>query len=175
MKTKAALACAAWLCLVQGAAFAGWLQEIEVEADPVRNGRQDYTVRIRPARTHTCSRIRFECVYHQSFPWVNVYGEAYTKVHEPVSHVHEVKDVRLVNDLDSYHSFRIPVALDQLQAIYGTKVFNSAFPVSVSRLRVAGYQGDTKIWSREIPAGGKPAVPNGNPAEGAGVLPSAGE
>lgn len=129
----------------------GWFREIEVTAETEVEGKQDITVRLRPETTHHCDVIEFECVYHQEFPWEDARGKKYTKVHEPVSFLYRRTDVKLVNDLDLYISFRVPVDRKDLEARYGSTTFNKNAPITISRVRITGKVGRQALWSYVVP------------------------
>ncbi|MFN2164666.1 MAG: hypothetical protein ACK2U9_00210, partial [Anaerolineae bacterium] len=97
MKTAAPLAAAALLLAGLAPAHGdAWLREIEVTAHPKRDdGQEDYSVRLLPARNHHVDSLHFECVYHQEFPWENLRGKRYTKIHEPVAFPYDRYDVKL--------------------------------------------------------------------------------
>jgi len=127
-----------------------WVRELEIRCEPEQDGQSDYTVRIRPGASRRYDRVLFECVYHQEFPWEDLRGRSYTKIHEPVRFTYRRADVKLVNDLDAYISFRVPVGHEQLRRMYGPKVFNDAFPVSVPRMRITAVSDGAPAWSYEV-------------------------
>ena len=131
-----------------------WLQEVEVKSDPDREGLRDYTFRFRPDKTHAVEAITFECVYHQEFPWENVWGKKYTKVIEPVSFTYRQPGVRLTADLDKYISFRMPVSRARLEQKYGPKTFNKDAPIVVDRIIVKAVRGEETVWSFTVPPKG---------------------
>jgi hypothetical protein len=129
---------------------AQWFREVQVSSEPELNGKKDYTVKFAPQKTHDCERIVFECVYHQEFPWEDVRGKKYTKVSEPVVFTYRRLDVKFVNELDNYLSFKVPVSLPLLEEAYGPRVFNKQHPVSIPRIRIAAYVQDKPIWAYEL-------------------------
>jgi len=132
-----------------------WFQEIEILSEPAPKGHEDYSVRFTPAKTHRCSRIVFECVYRQRFPWKRADGKRVMKIHEPARFTYTRKAVKAVNDLDVQVSFRVPVTLEHLQRIYGKKTFNAKVPVVVDRVALRGYNGTNTLWSYELTTPGK--------------------
>lgn len=130
---------------------AGWFREIEVTSEAEAEGKQDITVRLRPDTTHHCDVIEFECVYRQEFPWEDARGKKYTKVHEPVSFIYRRADVKLVNDLDCYISFRVPVDRKDLEARYGNTVFNKQCPITISRVKITGKVNGQTLWTYVVP------------------------
>ncbi|MBM4143148.1 MAG: hypothetical protein FJ225_06115 [Lentisphaerae bacterium] len=132
-----------------------WFREIEITSEPGTSGQNEYSVRFTPGRTHACSKIVFECVYRQLVPRVTPEGERVTRVYEPVRFAYTRPDVRVVNDLDLYVSFRVPVDMTRLEAIYGDRTFNRSCKVSVDRMRISGFEGNRQLWSYELKAEGK--------------------
>lgn len=157
------IAVAACLILV-ATARADWLREIEVTSEPEADGRKLYTVRILPGETGDFDRIEFRCTFRQEFPWQDARGKRYTKIHEPVSFVYRHQNARLVDDLDAYFNFKVPVGLEQLKKTYGERVFNADHPVIVSRIEMSGYQDDEITWTITVDADGKYTVSDTPPA-----------
>ena len=149
--TKTGLALFACCLLAAATSQAGWFRAIQVTVEDAVKGKRDFSVRFHPAKTHVCERVEIECIYHQEFPWENVRGKKYIKIHEPVTFEYRRRGVKMVNDLDEYISFRAPYGLDALTRKYGPKVFNDDYPVTVDRLRVTGYAKGEEIWSYEVP------------------------
>jgi hypothetical protein len=143
------------VALAAGPVRAGWVREIEITTEPEENEQRDYTVRIRPETSHNCERIVFDCVLHQEFPWEETKGVTSTKRHEPVLFTYTRRNVKLVNDLDTFISFHVPVGLKLLQETYGPHVFNARYPVIVDRMKISGVAGDKTVWSVELKVPGK--------------------
>ncbi len=137
-----------------GAALSGPIREIEISPDPVQGGKQVFTVRIRPSETHVCERIVIECAYHQELPWVDASGASYTKTNEPAAFTYRRPDVRLVDDLDCFISFTVPVSLARLRETYGPTLFDPAQPITISRLRIDGISDGVAKWSYVLEARG---------------------
>lgn len=138
------------LLLSTASVSADWFQEIEATSAQTVEDKMDFTVRFMPAKTHLCDTVLIECVFHQEFPWQDVRGRKYTKIHEPVSFEYLRRDAKMVHDLDHYISFRSPWGLETLQEKYGKKVFNKDYPVTVSRLRITARSKGQEIWSYTI-------------------------
>ncbi len=143
------------MLLICPATRAGWLGEVKISHEPEKKGQIDYTVRITPAKTHSCDQIIFECVYHQEFPWVNLRGKKYLKIHEPVSFTYRRQKVKLVADLDTCISFRVPISKERLSTIYGQKVFRKGFPITISRIKLSGLTEGKIRWSHDLKSDGK--------------------
>jgi hypothetical protein len=160
------LAAAAVTCLLAGAVLAGGtggLEEIEIKSDPPKHGEVLYTVRLRPAETRDYSLIVFECRLCQEFQWQDSRGRETTKIHEPVSFTYRFKEkdgTRLVHDLDKYISFRVPISITRLKAMYGPTTFRPDVPVTVSQIRIIARAGKDIAWSYEVPPAGKHPVGN---------------
>ena len=132
----------------------GLISEIEISSEPEKDGQRDFSVRLLPGKTHRCDDIVFECVYHQEFPWENLRGKKYTKIHEPVSFVYYSNNVRMVADLDRYISFRVPMSLTRLKKAYGEKTFNKEYVITIGHIKIKGMRDKEVIWSYDLPAGG---------------------
>ena len=155
MQLRFKIAAVALLLLSHGAMAEDWFQLIQVTSEETAANKMDYTVRFTPARNHHCDKIVFECVYHQKFPWENVRGKKYIKVHEPVNFEYIRRDVKMVHDLDEYISFRTPYGLETLSKVYGPKFFNKDFPVTVDRIIMTGFSGGAEIWTYAVKIGAK--------------------
>ena len=141
------------------AASTNYFHEVEVKTDVEAEGRKDFTVRFTPEMTHQCDRIVFECFYHQEFPWENARGKKYTKTIEPVRFTYVRSNVHMVNELDSYISFKVPTSRDLLQRTYGPTVFSADYPVTVPRIRATAEAGGKKLWSYILPTDSKVSRP----------------
>jgi hypothetical protein len=144
----------AWLAAA-GVVHAGWVREIEIKADPDEDGKRIYSFRFTPDKTQTYDRIEFECVYRQEFPWEDMRGRKYNKVHEPVTFIFRRDDIRFVNDLDAFINFRVPVSRKRLVAKYGEKTFNKESPIKLDRFRVTATANKKILWNLVLRAGGK--------------------
>jgi hypothetical protein len=151
---------APWIAtgLAAAVALADGVREVEVVCDPPDNGQRIYTVRLRPARPHTCSKLVFDCTLRQEFPWEVQPGRMGVKTNEPAVFTYRRKDVKMVEDLDCFVSFRVPVSIPRLQEIYGLTAFHTNFPVAVSRIKVTGFENDQPSWTFETEARGVRAV-----------------
>lgn len=143
-------------CLAQSeAGWEQWVRDVEIKKVLGRDGQDEYTIRITPGKTQQYAELRFECVYHQEFPWTNFRGERYQKIHEPVSFVYRRRDAHLVNDLDFCVSFRVPMKREVLEDKYGEKVFNKKYPITVSKIRFSGIVDSKALWTVDLPSEGK--------------------
>ncbi|MGQ9661578.1 MAG: hypothetical protein ACUVWX_04465 [Kiritimatiellia bacterium] len=136
------------------------LREIEIRSEPEAHGHKDFMVRMLPGQTYECERVQFECVYHQEFPWEDVRGRKYTKIYEPVNFKYQCKDVKFVNDLDTYISFRVPIGRDLLESAYGETTFVKGYPVTITRMKITAFANGAPLWSYEVPAAGKHSATN---------------
>jgi len=143
------------MALLAVAASAGeeWFREIDIRSEPAPRGHQDYSVTFTPARTHTCSKVVFECIYRQVFTRTRADGKKAEKIHEPARFKYERTDVKAVDDLDLQISFRVPASMERLEAIYGPKAFNRSCPVSIDRLRITGESPTNTMWCFELKPG----------------------
>ncbi len=143
------------------AAFAGLqmvAQEIkilDITTEPEDTGKVIYTVMITPGRTDTIELLTFECTYQQTFPFEDSTGRKVNKIHEPVSFTYKTRNIKLVNELDAYINFRVPLKLELLKPIYGEKTFNENFPVRISTIKITAKNGDNILWEHTVPGGGR--------------------
>jgi len=136
-------------------ACAGWVREIEIKADPDEDGKRIYSFRFTPDKTCHYKVIEFECFFRQEFPWEDVRGRKYTKVHEPVTFTFRRENIKFVNDLDAFINFRVPVSRKRLVKKYGDKTFNKDAPIKLDRFRVTATANGKTIWDLILRAGGK--------------------
>jgi hypothetical protein len=129
------------------------VREIEITSIPPDNGQQLFTVRFTPNETLLYDKVTFECVLRQEFAEETTHQNKGTKIHEPANFTYTRKDVKMVEDLDNFISFRIPVSHPRLQDIFGPTAFNTNHPVTVARMTISA-SGKQATWSCEIPASG---------------------
>lgn len=159
-----------WLWAIAGfcavGALAAPIRVVQVTQEPPAGGQQIISLRMTPSENMECSKVVFDCYYHQEFPWETKEPTKQTnetRVHEPVVFTYRRKDVKLVEDLDCCIDFRVPIAMDKLVEIHGTTTFATNYPVAVKRLRVTGYVKDQQAWAFEVPAEGTHAVKDAPP------------
>ena len=126
-----------------------WVKEIEIRSELTVPGKMDFTVRLLPRKTQMVDRLSFACVYHQEFPWEDIRGRKSIKVHEPVAFTYRRRKVKLVQDLDTYISFRVPMDRKKLEATYGRQTFNDDHEITIERMRISAFVQDRKLWSHE--------------------------
>ena len=137
------------------AANAGqWLDEVEITLDPPDGGQQIVNVRLAPSSTVEYEQLRFECVYRQELKWRDDRGRESVKVVEPVTFTYRRPDVKLVQELDFYCSFRAPSGLQKLVETYGKGVFGPDAPVVIDRLRISGIKDGKTLWREELKTDG---------------------
>lgn len=148
-----------FLCLT--GALADPVREIEITATPPRDGQLIMDVRLTPGQTAHYDKMTFDCVLRQEFPSEATHGNREKAVHEPASFTYRRKDVKMVEDLDTHISFKVPVGIDRLVEMYGLTTFNTNFPVTVSRVVISAAS-KAFSWSYDIPASGvhKPPFQN---------------
>lgn len=147
--------------LAVAAVMADPIREVEVTTDPPDKGQQMITIRMTPGETATYDVVAFSCVYRQVFASETSDQTGKTVVHEPEKFVYRRKDFKMVDDLDCHVSFRVPVSLDRLKAIYGDTTFRTNAPVTIPRLTVSASVNKQVQWSFEVPTSGthKPSFP----------------
>ena len=151
--------CSAVLTVVGCVAFpigmnADPLREIEISADAPEHGQQVFTVRMTPGETVACDKLTFECVFHQEYPDQTSDQKKGIETRDPATFVYRRKDIKLVDDLDSFVSFRVPISMQRLVDIYGATAFNTNAPVTVSKMFITAVVEDKPIWTYEVEAKG---------------------
>ena len=149
---------ALWVAIVL---LSGWasagdpiFREVEITSDPPENGKQIFTIRMTPATTQNYDKLTVDCTYHQEFSSQATDRTGENRTNEPAFFTYRRKEFKIVDELDCYVSFRVPVAMNMLTEIYGLTAFNTNAPVSVSRLRITAFQKDTPSWSFVLPSSG---------------------
>lgn len=143
------------------AAFAGLqmaaqeIKVLDITTEPEDTGKVIYTVMITPGRTDTIELLTFECTYHQKFPFEDSTGKKVNKIHEPVSFTYKTRNIKLVNELDSYINFRVPLTLELLKPIFGEKTFDEKSPITVSTIKITAKNGKDILWEYTVPASGR--------------------
>lgn len=130
------------------------LREIEITADKPENGQQVFTVRMTPGETVQCDKLTFDCVYHQEYQSQTSDQKKKTESRDPASFTYRRKDIKLVDDLDSFVSFRVPISMQRLVDIYGESAFNTNVAVRVSKMIITAVVEDKPIWTYEVEAKG---------------------
>ena len=144
----------AWLVTVALWGQAGPVREIESTPDPVGNGQQVYTVRIKPGETRTYDLVTFACAYRQEFVRQTAAAAGSKTVNEPAAFTYRRKNVRLVDDLDTYISFRVPMGIRQLQDIYGRTTFHTNALIAISHITITAFVSEHEAWSFDVAASG---------------------
>jgi hypothetical protein len=148
-----------WLGTLAIAACAGPVREIEVTSDPEENGQQVFTVRLKPGETRAYDALTFACAYHQEFVRQTTDAEGTKGANEPAVFTYRRKDVRLVDDLDTHVSFRVPVGLKKLQDMYGETAFHPTAPITIARITITASPATGKGWRCTVPATGLHTFP----------------
>lgn len=162
---KVAVPLLAGLVLLGMSAAAAPLREIEVTSDPPDGSQQVFTLRIKPSETHAYEKMTFECTYRQEFESQATDSVGSKVVNEPASFTYRRKDIKLVDDLDCYVSFRVPMGIAKLSDMFGKTTFNTNSPIVVSRIRITAFDATGKAWTCSVDAKGlhtfaaDPAVP----------------
>ena len=136
------------------AAAAGPIREIEITPDPVQGDLQVFTVRITPGETRVYEKMLFECIYHQEFASQATESQGAKVVNEPESFVYRRRDVKLVDDLDTHISFRVPISHAKLRDMFGLTAFNTNAPVTISRILITAFTTEGKAWALDLKASG---------------------
>jgi len=172
MKTplrESALLLLAWVLT----ASAGPLREVEITPDPAQGDHQVFTVRITPGETHVYEKMTFECTYHQEFTSQATESKGAKVIHEPESFTYRQRDVKLVDDLDTHVSFRVPISYAKLRDMFGLTAFNTNAPVTISRMTITAFTSEGKAWSVELAADGLHKFADTAPALSTNTVPAA--
>jgi hypothetical protein len=137
-----------------GISFAVPAKEIEITPGVEKDGRREYTVRIRPSENHTYNDIVFNIIYQQEFRWENADGKVSRKTIEPVEFTYKRHDVKFISDLDVFITFRVPVSKERLQKAYGERVFKKDCPITIPRIRISAVSDGKTVWKTELPSKG---------------------
>lgn len=161
------------IAVCAAACQAGPLTEVEITPDPVQNGSQIFTLRMTPGETRDYEALVFDCVYHQEFVPRTSEPSARKKVYEPEVFTVRRRDVKMVEELDVNISFRVPMDLAKLKEMYGDKVFDPAYPVTISRIKVSALKSGVVVWWYEFDAHGlhHPTKTGAEQAEAGGSAP----
>jgi hypothetical protein len=143
-----------WIAALALVAGAGPLREVEITPDPEDNGQQVFTVRLKPGETRTYDLITFACVYHQEFIRQSTDAGGTKGVNEPATFTYRRKAVKLVDDLDTHVSFRVPMGIQKLQDMYGQTTFQTNAPITIARITITASTPEGKAWSFELAASG---------------------
>ena len=155
MRRLPAIAAALALASLAGAAGGSrpGVRQVWISVDPPRNGQQVLTVRMAPSVTSDYEMLLFRCSLHQEFAWRGTDGKETIRKIDPATFEYRERDVKMVQDLDKYVSFRVPVDLDELRRAYGRTTFATNAPVTISRVKVTAMAGGNDAWSFESPVG----------------------
>ncbi len=142
------------LAFLATAAAAAPVREVEITPDPIDNGQQVFTLRIKPGETRSYERMTFDCTYRQEYISQTTDTQGSKVINEPAAFTYRRKDVKLVDDLDCYISFRVPVDLAKLSDMYGRTTFSTNAPVRIARIKITAFTADGKAWSFDLEASG---------------------
>jgi hypothetical protein len=126
------------------------IKELDVTREDEETGKSIFTVHILPGKTKKIDKIEYEITYHQDFPFEDSRGRKYHKVHEPVVFKYSVKQEKMVEDLDHYVNFRVPLSRGQLELIYGKSAFHPQHPITIPRIVIKAYNGDKIAWQHAV-------------------------
>ena len=154
-------------------ATAGPVREVEITPDPVQGDQQIFTIRITPGETRVYDKMLFECIYHQEFASQATASQGTQVVHEPESFVYRRRDIKLVDDLDTHISFRVPISHAKLRDMFGLTAFNTNAPVSISRITITAFTTEGKAWALDLKANGLQKFDDTAPAQSTNSVPPA--
>lgn len=146
------------------AATAAPVREIEITPDPVLGDTQVFTVRITPGETCVYDKMLFACFYHQEFASQATETRGAKVVHEPEFFTYRRRDVKLVDDLDTHISFRVPISRAKLVDMFGVTAFNTNAPVTIAHIVITAYTNESRAWSYDLKAEGLRKFDDTDPA-----------
>ena len=126
------------------------INELAVSREDEDNGKSILTVHILPGETQKFDKIEYIITYHQDFPFEDSRGRKYHKIHEPAAFTYERKKVKLVEDLDNYINFRIPISRERLKIIYGKLTFHPKFPITIPIIKIRAYDDGDLVWEYDL-------------------------
>ena len=152
-------------------AAAGPVREFEITPDPVQGDQQVFTVRITPGETRVYDKMLFECIYHQEFASQTTEAQGSKVIHEPESFTYRRRDVKLVDDLDTHISFRVPISRAKLTEMFGPTAFNTNAPVTIAHMVISAFTAEGKAWSYDLKAEGLRKFDDADPAPSTNAVP----
>jgi hypothetical protein len=126
------------------------IKELDVTREDEETGKSIFTIHILPGKTQKLDKIEYEIDYHQDFPFEDSRGRKYHKIHEPAVFKYSLKQEKMVEDLDHYVNFRVPVGREQLELIYGTLAFHPQHPITIPRITIKAYNDDKIVWQHTV-------------------------
>jgi len=130
------------------------IKQFDVTLDPPIDGEQIVTIRMTPELSETYDKLVFDNYLSQQTMISLSDGTRRLKTIEPVFFTHRERNVKLVDGLDRYISYRVPVGGDRLKQAFGAKVFKPAIPVHISRVKIKAIKDGSTVWKKEL----KPAA-----------------
>ena len=155
------------------AAAAGPLREIEITPDPVLGETQVFTVRMTPGETCLYDKMLFQCFYHQEFKSQATDTQGAKVVHEPEFFTYRRRDIKLVDDLDTHISFRVPISTAKLIDMFGLTAFNTNAPVTIAHMVISAYTNEGRAWSYDLKADELRKFEDADPAPATNAVKSA--
>ena len=124
--------------------------ELNITREDEGTGKSIFTVHMLPGQTEKFDKIVYIVIYHQDFPFEDSRGNKYHKIHEPAKFKYTRNDIKLVEDLDNYVNFRVPVSRERLKTIYGKFAFHPKYPITEPRMIIRAYRRGQLAWEHEI-------------------------
>jgi hypothetical protein len=126
------------------------IQELEVYREDEDTGKSIFTIHILPGETRKFDKIEYEITYHQAFLFEDSRGRKYNKIHDPAVFKYARKKVKLVEALDHYVNFRIPISRERLKVIYGKLAFHPKHPITIPTIKIKAYDDDELVWEHIV-------------------------
>ncbi len=126
------------------------LKTFSASVDQPERGRQTVTVRMIPSATRTYDELLFEAVLGQRFMFKRADGSRKMRTFKPATFTYRDKNVRLVEDLEKYISFRVPVGQDEAKKAFGVKTFRDGVVIEILEIKIeAKFEGST-LWREKV-------------------------
>jgi hypothetical protein len=124
--------------------------ELKVTREDEDTGKSIFTIRTLPGKTVVYDKIDYKITYHQEFDFEDSRGNKYHKIHEPAVFKYSAKNVKMVEDLDNYINFRVPVSRERLKVIYGTLTFHPKYPISIPQIEITAFFKKKLVWKYTV-------------------------
>lgn len=138
-----------WVSLTSHAGLSK-IQELEVTREDEGTGKSIFTTHMLPGETRKFDKIDYILTYHQQFPFEDSRGRKYVKIHNPAEFKYSRKKVKLVEDLDHFVNFRVPVSRERLKIIYGKLTFHPKFPITIPNIKIQAYDDGELVWEHVV-------------------------
>lgn len=126
------------------------IKELDITREDEDTGKSIFSVHILPGETKKFDKIEYILTYHQEFPFEDSRGGKYQKIHDPAEFKYTRAKVKLVEDLDHYVNFRVPVSRDRLKIIYGILTFHPKYPITIPEIKIQAFDDGELAWEHVV-------------------------